>query len=126
MAGGEGMSSYDGGFSDTTTASFTADFLIGAVDGSPFSEAVSTGYSYQIDLNTSFTGEDNFAVSLDAGNIPANLGAPDLNNGGDGLTVDGISYQFPIGDKTQMVVGDSIDGSTYSAQLVFTVVSQTY
>ena len=36
LAGGEGLvnsESYDGGFSETTTASFSADFAIGAVDG---------------------------------------------------------------------------------------------
>ena len=112
LAGGEGMSSYDGGFSDTTTASFSADFLLGAVDGDTNSEAVTGGYGFQIDLSTSFTGEDVFAVSLDAGNADGALAEADLNSGGDGLTVDGISYQFPVGDKAQVVVGDSIDGST--------------
>ena len=112
LAGGEGMSSFDGGFSDTTTASFSADFLIGAVDGHTSSEATSTGYGFQIDLSTSFTGEDVFAVSLDAGAGAAQLAEADLNSSGDGLIVDGISYQFPVGDKTQVVVGDSIDGST--------------
>ena len=69
LAGGEGMTDYDdGGFSSTTSSSFSADFLIGAVDGSSVSEAVSAGYGYQIDLSTSFTGEDSFFVSLDAGN----------------------------------------------------------
>ena len=34
LAGGEGLvDSHDGGFSETTTASFSADFLVGAVDG---------------------------------------------------------------------------------------------
>ena len=36
LAGGEGLvdnQSYDGGFSETTTASFSLDFAIGAVDG---------------------------------------------------------------------------------------------
>jgi len=101
-----------GSFSDTTTASFSADFLIGGVDGDTSSEAVSASYSYQIDLSTSFTGEDVFAVSIDAGNSPANLQGIDLNTNTDTLNVDGISYQFPVGDKTQVVVGDSIDGST--------------
>ena len=101
-----------GSFSDTTTASFSADFLIGAVDGHTSSEATSTGYGFQIDLSTSFTGEDVFAVSLDAGAGAAQLAEADLNSSGDGLIVDGISYQFPVGDKTQVVVGDSIDGST--------------
>jgi len=101
-----------GSFSDTTTASFSADFLLGAVDGDTNSEAVTGGYGFQIDLSTSFTGEDVFAVSLDAGNADGVLAEADLNSGGDGLTVDGISYQFPVGDKAQVVVGDSIDGST--------------
>ena len=62
------MTSFDdSSFSDTTVAAFSADFLIGAVDGSTTSEAVSATYGYQIDLSTSFTGEDTFAVSLDAG-----------------------------------------------------------
>jgi len=110
-----------GSFSETTTASFSADFLVGAVDGSTGTvggvasqptEAVSATYGFQIDLATSFTGEDTFAVSLDAGSGAASLGEADINSGADALTVDGISYQFPVGDKTQVVVGDSIDGST--------------
>ena len=107
-----------GSFSDTTSATFSADFLIGAVDGSVDAannptEAVSAVYGYQIDLATSFTGEDSFSVSLDAGSGQASLGEADLNSTtADALTVDGISYQFPVGDKTQVVVGDSIDGST--------------
>ena len=122
LAGGEGMTDYDdGGFSSTTSASFSADFLIGAVDGSTVSEAVSAGYGYQIDLSTSFTGEDSFFVSLDAGNGGGSqLGEADLNSGGDTLTVDGIGYQFPVGDKMQVVVGDSIDGSSlYSTACVY-------
>ena len=102
-----------GAFSDTTSASFSADFLIGAVDGSAVSEAVTATYGYQIDLATSFTGEDSFSVSLDAGAGQASLGEADTNSTtADALVVDGISYQFPVGDKTQVVVGDSIDGST--------------
>ena len=107
-----------GSFSDTTTATFSADFLIGAVNGHKtnnhsITEAVSTAYGYQIDLATSFTGEDTFAVSLDAGAGVASLGEADTNStAGDALIVDGISYQFPVGDKTQVIVGDSIDGST--------------
>ena len=57
LAGGEGLvtgSSYDGSFSETTSASFSADFAIGAVDGAS-NEKVTTGFGYQIDLSTSFT-----------------------------------------------------------------------
>ena len=122
IAGGEGMTSFDdSSFSDTTTASFSADFLIGAVDGSTTSEGVSASYGYQIDLSTSFTGEDSFFVSLDAGSGPGSpLGEADLNGTLDFVKVDGIGYQFPVGDKTQVVVGDSIDGSSlYSTACVY-------
>ena len=122
IAGGEGMTSFDdSSFSDTTTASFSADFLIGAVDGSTTSEGVSASYGYQIDLSTSFTGEDSFFVSLDAGSGPGDpLGEADLNGTSDFVKVDGIGYQFPVGDKTQVVVGDSIDGSSlYSTACVY-------
>ena len=110
-----------GSFSDTTTASFSADFLIGAVDNSTISEGVSATYGYQIDLSTSFTGEDSFFVSLDAGSGPGSpLGEADLNGTLDFVKVDGIGYQFPVGDKTQVVVGDSIDGSSlYSTACVY-------
>ena len=101
-----------GSFSETTTASFSADFAIGAVDGISGEEQVSAAYGFQIDLNTSFTGEDSFDVSIDAGNADdGNLDELDLNDNGDNLAVDGISYTFPLGDKTTVFVGDSVDGS---------------
>ena len=101
-----------GSFTETTKATFSADFAIGSVDGSSDTEAVTTGYGFQIDLNTSFTGEDSFDVSLDAGNADdGSLDELDLNDNGDTLAVDGISYTFPLGDKATVFVGDSVDGS---------------
>ena len=126
LAGGEGLvdSSQDGGFSSTTTASFSADFAIGAVDGETTagdSDALTAGYSFQIDLNTSFTGEDSLDISIDAGNADdGSLDELDLNDAGDGLRVDGIAYTFPLGDKTTVFVGDSMDGSTlYNTACVY-------
>ena len=123
IAGGEGMvHDHDSdSFSSTTTASFSADFAIGAVDGSSETEALNAGYSFQIDLNTSFTGEDSLDISLDAGNADAgSLDMLDLNDGGDTLKVDGVAYTFPLGDKTTVFVGDSMDGSTlYSTACVY-------
>jgi hypothetical protein len=128
LAGGEGLAdtdSYDGGFSETTTASFSVDFAVGAVDGKDVTTAVTDGdedlqaiYGFQIDLNTSFTGEDSLDISIDAGNAVVNgagaqtgpLAEFDLNGGGDGLVVDGISYTFPLGGATAFV-GDNTDGS---------------
>jgi len=130
LAGGEGMADSDNhdseSFSETTTASFSADFAIGAVEGKGLSTGVTDGdesvqfnYGFQIDLNTSFTGEDSLDISIDAGNGKAAatgvVGTPlaefDLNGGSDALTVDGISYTFPVGDKMTVMVGDNTDGS---------------
>ena len=124
IAGGEGLvdsHSHDGSFSETTTASFSADFMVGAVDDTPTADTGDTGegsqslmgaYSFQIDLNTSFTGEDSLDISIDAGNAgTAGVAEFDGNGSGDGLLVDGVSYSFPLGDKTTVLVGDNTDGS---------------
>jgi len=115
-----------GSFSETTTASFSADFAIGAVDGKGVTTVITDGdetlqaaYGFQIDLSTSFTGEDSLDISLDAGNGGLTGSAPsttqalaefDLNGGSEALTVDGVSYTFPVGDAT-VFVGDNTDGS---------------
>ena len=55
LSGGEGLvdtietSETIGGFSETTTASFSADFAVGAVDGSSTSEA--TTFDYHLNSN---------------------------------------------------------------------------
>ena len=122
LAGGEGLvdkDSYDGGFSETTTAAFSVDFAIGAVDGSGITttdtdgdEVLQATYGFQIDLSTSFTGEDSLDISLDAGNSNGTLTEFDLNAPAtvDALTVDGISYTFPLGSATAFVA-DNGDGS---------------
>ena len=130
LAGGEGLidnHSHDGSFSETTTASFSADFAIGAVEGSGITSTVTDGnealeayYGFQIDLNTSFTGEDSLDISIDAGNAGGAATEFDLNGPAatsstsvtvsDALTVDGVSYTFPVADATVMV-GDNTDGS---------------
>ena len=109
-----------GSFSETTTASFSADFMLGAVDDTPAADTGNTGegsqslmggYSFQIDLNTSFTGEDSLDISIDAGNSGGQgISEFDGNSGGDALAVDGVSYTFPVGSAT-MIVGDNTDGS---------------
>ena len=125
LAGGEGLvgtDSYDGSFSETTTASFSVDFAIGAVDGKDVTSTITDGdedlqaaYGFQIDLNTSFTGEDSLDIAIDAGNSDSTspLAQFDLNDttgGSDVLNVDGISYTFPVG-KATVFVGDNTDGS---------------
>ena len=78
LAGGEGLvdsDSFDGGFSQTTTATFGANFYAGiAYDddgGNDLDDNLSTGYDFGIALTTSFTGEDSLDIAIDAGNADA-------------------------------------------------------
>ena len=104
-----------GSFSETTTASFSADFYLGGVDGgtTATNDPFMATYGFQIDLNTSFTGEDSLDISLDAGNTSTtttSVAEFDGNATGDNLMVDGVMYTFPIGTATAFV-GDNTDGS---------------
>jgi len=104
-----------GSFSETTSASFGVDFLVGAVDGSSVSEKTEFAYSGGIGLETSFTGEDSFSATIDMGNAVAGsslsgTSGMNFNGGADALTLDGLTYTFPVGGATVMV-GDNTDVS---------------
>jgi len=94
-----------GSFSETTTASFGVDFVVGAEDGAT-SEAAAFGYQMGIGLETSFTGEDSLSTTIDIGDGVS--GALAFDDTDDVLTVDGLTYTFPLGGSTVMV-GDSTD-----------------
>ena len=99
-----------GSFSETTTASFGVDFLVGAVDGAS-SEATTFDYQMGIGLETSFTGEDSLAATIDIGNASSAVGGADglnFDSTSDVLTLDGLTYTFPLGGATVMV-GDNTD-----------------
>ena len=51
-------------FSNITTLTGEASFQLGSVDESVLTEAVTATYSYDLDLNTSFTGDDNLYVGI--------------------------------------------------------------
>ena len=121
LAGGEGLvddHSHDGSFSETTTASFGANFYLGGTDtdatpltGGETDDALMFGYDFQIGLATSFTGEDSLDITIDSGNAGgAGYAEFDGDNTTDAMTVDGVSYTFPVGGVT-MIVGDNTDGS---------------
>ena len=104
-----------GSFSETTTASFSTDFYLGAVDGGTAATnyPIMATYGFQIDLNTSFTGEDSLDISLDGGNTnddTASVTEFDGNATADFLKVDGVSYTFPVGGAT-VFVADNGDAS---------------
>jgi hypothetical protein len=99
-----------GSFSETTTASFGVDFLVGAVDGAT-SEATTFDYQMGIGLETSFTGEDSLSATIDIGNAASAVGGADglnFDSTSDVLTLDGLTYTFPVGGATVMV-GDNTD-----------------
>jgi len=94
-----------GSFSETTTASFGVDMAVGAEDGAD-SEAAAFGYQMGIGLETSFTGEDSLSATIDIGDGTSSALAFDDTT--DVLTLDGLTYTFPVGGATVMV-GDNTD-----------------
>ena len=100
-----------GSFSETTTMSGSASFQIGAVDESAITEAITATYSYDIDLNTTFTGEDNLYVGIETGNYSAtsiDFALDSSGDGGDTLSVTSMYYQFPLGSY-EVAVGPKLD-----------------
>ena len=117
LAGGEGLvesASPAGSFSETTTASFSVDAVLGQVDGAgdtgdASNESTSFDFQFNIGLSTSFTGEDSLDIAIDNGSATAStMGGKMGFDTGTALTVDGVTYSFPVGGAT-MVVGDSTD-----------------
>ncbi len=102
-----------GSFSETTTMSGKAAFQIGGTDGVT-NEAVMASYFWEVDLNTSFTGEDKLNVEIETGNTPASdsfLAVTDFGaDNGDVLEVSDLNYTFPVGGWS-ITVGDSLDAS---------------
>ena len=126
LAGGEGLvesSDFPGSFSETTTASFGVEFLVGALDGGDTGADESTTFDYTmgIGLETSFTGEDSLSATIDIGStspladdgslVGSALASPaffNYNATEDALVLDGLTYTFPVGGATVMV-GDNTD-----------------
>ena len=108
-----------GSFSDTTTMDGKAVFDLGAIDYSTddtSDESVRFAYSYTLNLNSSFTGDDNLYVRIKTGNHDGWM--DNKNDGGylssakggdDSLKVDKIWYQFPVGEKHTVWVGPKIE-----------------
>ena len=124
LSGGEGLvdsHDHDGSFSETTTASFGVDMLVGAVDGAS-SEVATFDYQMGIGLETSFTGEDSLSATIDIGNASSAVGGTDglnFDGTGDALKLDGLTYTFPLGGSTVMV-GDNTDiSAVYSGACAY-------
>ena len=98
-----------GSFSSTTTMDGGVDLLLGAADGGA-SEALQFQYVWDIDLDTSFTGDDKLEIGIAAGNASTEAGLV-LDFGEpttDELKVIDLNYTFPLGDNLTVKFGDSL------------------
>ena len=110
LAGGEGLVDTPAdSFSSTTSASFGSTFYVGTIDEGADGGVTTFTYDFGMGLSTSFTGEDSLDVAIIGGT--ADVTAVDGVMGGDGtediLTLDGISYTFPLGGFT-VIAGDGV------------------
>ena len=106
-------------FSDTTTLDGKAVFSLGSVETSDEVEAgkVLFQYTYQMNLNSSFNGDDNLYVRLKTGNhdswsdtkSPYNTYLSAANGNGDALEVDKIWYTTPIFENQTIWIGPKIE-----------------
>ena len=109
-----------GGFSDTTVMDQKVVFDLGAMDfsettGPTNNETTQFAYSYRMNLNTSFTGDDNMYIRILSGNHGEWM--KNSNDGGyltsvgkgNNLQVDKIWYSFPVGENNTVWVGPKIE-----------------
>ena len=106
-----------GSFSDTTTLDGKAVMWIGGVDGGDTiggTQSTQTGYTYTMNLNTSFTGDDNLYVRLKSGENGAQWAIKstyhiETKDTSDSLNVDKMWYTFPLGDSVTAFAGPRIE-----------------
>ena len=116
LAGGEGLgqdltNDFDTDtFSSTTSASFTSNMVIGAVDGTA-EEKVGATYDWSVDLVTSFDGNDSLDVTLEAGEGANTLTEMDLTDTNDPVNVGSIAYTRTVGDYLTFYVSPAGGGA---------------
>ena len=117
-----------GGFSDTTTMDGKAVFTVGALDVDDSLTALNENtvfqYMYVMNLNSSFTGDDNLYVRIKTGNGPKDAAGDktlpfnetatgpylsSANQNGDSLKVDKLWYSMPLGDRFTFTAGPKIE-----------------
>ena len=116
-----------GSFSDTTTLDGKAVFTIGSFDTDDSANdddldddlygKVQGMYSYTMNLNTSFTGDDNLYVRIKTGNAAggavqkgeANTYVSAAKGSSDALKVDKIWYTTPVGENNTVWFGPKIE-----------------
>jgi len=101
-----------GSFSETTSMKGKVQMQIGAASNASDSEESATfAYHYEVDLNTSFTGDDKLNVEFAAGNAAGTntvQGITGFGESQDELKIEDVNYTFPLG-RWDVSVGDSMD-----------------
>jgi hypothetical protein len=81
------------------------------------------GYRARLDFVTSFTGKDTLLTRLQAGNLPAFssvtltpegdlfYGAGPFETADNSLVLDELSYTFPIGERTEVIISANASGT---------------
>ncbi len=101
-----------GSFSETTSMKGKVEMQIGAASNANDSEESATfAYHYEVDLNTSFTGDDKLNIEFAAGNAAGTSTVQGITGFGesqDELKMEDVNYTFPLG-RWDVSVGDSMD-----------------
>ena len=108
-----------GGFSDTTVMDGKAIFDVGSVDteDDTYTGQTQFMYTYTLNLNTSFTGDDNLYTRIKTGNHSSwsktksvyNTYLSSGNGNGDFVKVDKLWYTTPIGENMTVTFGPKIE-----------------
>ena len=111
-----------GGFSETTAMDGKAVFTVGALDApegvASLTDSTLFQYMYVMNLNTSFTGDDNLYVRIKTGNGQKDKSFSEKTYGtylsssnqkGDNLTVDKMWYTMPLGERFTFTAGPKIE-----------------
>ena len=135
LAGGEGNSSDQSinnfdvdTFSSTTTASFTANYALGTVEGNSSTDNLGMNYDWEMALSTSFTGNDSLDVVLNAG-VASLMTELDMTSTSSIVKLDSISYTTGLGDRTNVFFasGDGAAGSSlYNTACVYGAQADTF
>jgi len=127
LAGGEGLNhnqsnDFDGDtFSSTTTASFATNWLVGSVADAT-DETTKFVWDWELNLSSSFTGNDSLDFTVVSGNNVAPATEFDISStSGDLIKVDGITYTSKLGDRVTYFLGHAgASGSTlYNSACVY-------
>ena len=113
----------DNAFTSTTTIGGGSVFTVGSVANggtSDTGEELYMQYAYELEISSSFTGEDLFSAGIEAGNASGPLAEMDSAvEDGDVLKISSLFYAFPVGDLEvtagPVIAQDDVLAATTSA-----------